>query len=310
MRWKARLYLLGEDANSPEMRNLQDEIRSSERTLKLLSERQAGGGIPLHPYQKWRGAHWVLSMLADLGYPPGDRSLLPLFDQVYGWLLSKQHLQSVKTINNRARRCASQEGNALYAALALGLADERSAELANRLLRWQWPDGGWNCDKNPSADTSSFHETLIPLRALALYGRLAGNTQALAAARQAAEVFLSRNLFKRRSDDSLIDPNFLRLHYPRYWHYDTLGGLKAMAEAGFLLDGRCRKALDILEGKYLPDEGFPAEGKYYRVTSKLISGTSRVDWGPVKPKFANAFVTVEALGLLKAAGRLDTGMLH
>ncbi len=72
-------------------------------------------------------------------------------------------------IEGRYRRCASQQGNALYAAAKLGLLDRDADRLVERLLHWQWPDGGWNCDKNPTADTSSFMETLLPMRGLALY---------------------------------------------------------------------------------------------------------------------------------------------
>lgn len=43
--------------------------------------------MPHHPYSKWYGAHWILVTLADLGYPPGDQGLVPLREQVYGWLL-------------------------------------------------------------------------------------------------------------------------------------------------------------------------------------------------------------------------------
>ena len=54
----------------------------------------------------------------------------------------------------------------------------------------------------------------------------------------------------------------VRLHYPCYWHYDLLAGLKVMAEAGFIGDPRCREALDLLESKRLPGGGFPAEARY------------------------------------------------
>ena len=109
--------------------------------------RNSDGQIPYHPYDKWFGAHWVLSILADLGYPEGDESLKPLLEQCYDWLLSKEHQKYILTINGRVRRCASQEGNCVYYSLALGLADERTEELAARLIKWQWEDGGWNCDK-------------------------------------------------------------------------------------------------------------------------------------------------------------------
>lgn len=157
----------------------------------------------------------------------------------------------------RTRRCASQEAYTVWSSLKLGFADDRTEELVSRLLRWQWPDGVWNCDKRPEVNISSFMETLIPLRALAKYAQYSGDPQAQAAAGRAAELFLKRNLFKRQGDDSIMDEHFVLLHYPAYWHYDILFGLKVMAEAGFILDPRCREALDLLETKRLPDGGFP-----------------------------------------------------
>ena len=82
-------------------------------------------------------------------------------------------------------------------------------------------------------------------------------------------------------------------------------GLKVIAEAGFIQDERCADALDLLESKRLPDGGFPAEGKYYRVTKKPVSGRSMVSWGGVSKKRMNEFVTADALYVLKAAGRLQ-----
>jgi hypothetical protein len=64
------------------------------------------------------------------------------------------------------------EGNAVWSLTVLGLVDERTEELVDRLLRTQWPDGGWNCDGNPKALNSSFMESLLPLRALALHSNL------------------------------------------------------------------------------------------------------------------------------------------
>jgi hypothetical protein len=239
-----------------------------------------------------------------MGYPKNDSSLIPLREQVYAWLFSRHHEESIKAIGGRVRRCASQEGNALYYLLALGLADERTKGLAERLIRWQWPDGGWNCDKNQEAVNSSFMETLIPLRGLALYGKLTRDKKAKISAGKAAEVFLKRKLFRRKRDGKIISDDFVKLHYPCYWHYDILFGLKVMAEAGFIRDKRCKDALDLLESKRLPDGGFPAEGKYYRVSEKAKAGCSLVDWGGVSLKKMNEFATEDALFVLKEAGRI------
>jgi hypothetical protein len=245
----------------------------------------------------------VLASLADIGYPSGDKSLIPLREQVLDWLLSEQHAKHIRVIDGRTRRCASQESNALYALLTLGLADSRTDELAERLMRWQWSDGGWNCDKRPDACHSSFMETLIPVRALALYAKTTGHKRAKQAVERAAKIFLTRRLFKRRLNGVVIDEDFTKLHYPCYWHYDILFGLKVMAEAGFIDDKRCGDALDLLESKRLPDGGFPAEGKYYRVTEKKTSNRSLVDWGGIGRRRTNEFVTIDAYCVLKAAGR-------
>src|ERR1041385_6685334 len=83
VRFKALTQIQGRKTHSEAIRRLQEEIRKSPRVRRLLSERQADGQIPAHPYAKWNGAHWVLATLADLGYPAGDQSLVPLREQVY-----------------------------------------------------------------------------------------------------------------------------------------------------------------------------------------------------------------------------------
>jgi hypothetical protein len=321
VRYRTLTGIFGLDPSSDEAFRAREDIRGSQRVRMLLSLRDADGRIPLKPYNKYCGAHWVLKILADLGYPPGDSSLLPLCDQVYeNWLhpdhtrervvekesSSKKRLPGVPIIAGRARRCASQEGNALYATLALGLADERTDQLAANLLRWQWPDGGWNCDRRASADSSSFMETLPPLRGLAWHARLTGSGRSKTAVERAAEVFLSRSLFKRHRDGAVIHADFVRLHYPCYWQYDILNGLTVMAEAGFISDPRCADALDLLESKRLPEGGFPAEGRHYRVVeSPQSAGASLVDWGGTSRRRMNEFVTVAVYSVLRAAGRLS-----
>jgi hypothetical protein len=305
IRYRVLVHVQGHDPGSADLQGLQQEIKESARVQMLLAERDGDGCIPRHPYAKWDGAHWVLAALADLSYPAGDESLLPLRQQVYDWLLGPGHLKSIQVIADRTRRCASQEGNALYYLLALGLADERSDELARRLVQWQWPDGGWNCDKRLEASHSSFMESLIPLRGLALHARLTGNPDSRAAAERAADIFLKRRLFRRVGNGSIIRSEFVQLHYPCYWHYDILFGLKVMAEAGLIGDERCRNALDRLAQKQLPDRGFPAEKKYYQVTDQGAAGRSRVDWGRTSRNRLNEFVTADALVVLKAAGRLS-----
>ncbi|GAF98938.1 unnamed protein product, partial [marine sediment metagenome] len=69
VRYKVRVGVLGEDTDGRSVRALRREITGSERVRSLLAERNADGVIPRSPYHKWMGSHWVLTVLADLGYP-------------------------------------------------------------------------------------------------------------------------------------------------------------------------------------------------------------------------------------------------
>ncbi|MFC1705873.1 hypothetical protein ACFL59_03510 [Planctomycetota bacterium] len=320
IRYKVLVNTLSEDEGSKKARALRREIKRSSRVASLLEDWDEKGGLrPVkNPYSKWRGAHWVIATLADIGYPSADKDLIPIVDQVldcwlrpddirerdYGAGPAPRSFRGVPIVQGRARRCASQQGNALYAAVTLGFHDERSHQLAKLLMRWQWPDGGWNCDKKPEAATSSFWESLIPLRALSKYASLTGDSDVTDAVARAAELFLQRRLFKRRSDDSVMNPQFLRLHYPCYWRYDILFALKVMAESGYISDPRCAEALDTLESKRLPDGGWPAEERFYKGPSSRGSGQEHVSWGGVNKKRMNEWVTADALFVRRAAGRL------
>jgi hypothetical protein len=304
IRWKLVNQVLERTVTPDEYQAARTELSSSPIIQRLLCDRNTDGQIPYHPYDKWFGAHWILSILADLGYPKGDETLKPLLEQCYAWLLSEEHQKNIRCINGRVRRCASQEGNCVYYSLALGIADERTDELASRLIKWQWVDGGWNCDKKPEAEKSSFHETLIPTRGLLWFANLSGDPKAKEAVARSVEVFLKRKLFRRLSGGQPMDINFLKLHYPCYWHYDVLFGLKVIAEAGFIDDPRCAEAVQLLLSKQLPNGSFPAEARYYRVDDKKLTGHSRVNWGGTSKVKMNPFVTLDAIKVLKHAGKL------
>jgi hypothetical protein len=321
VRLKTSLGALGEDPDPKLIRQLRKEVRTSPRVRRLLSKRDRDGRL-VHardPYAKWMGAHWVLATLADIGYPAGDESLRPVASQVMDrWLgpwyeqefVAKSGVASygrrgVPIVERRYRRCASQQGNALFAVLRLGLEDARADKLVDLLLKWQWPDGGWNCDRRPEAHVSSFHETWTPLRGLALYAKMKKSAKASEAARRAAEVFLSRRVYRRRSDGKPIHVKFTKLSYPPYWHYDILAGLKVMGEAGFLKDRRCEDALDLLESKRLPEGGWAAEAKHYHSGATHRGNSELVDWGPAGTRRMNEWVTCDALAILSAAGRLE-----
>jgi hypothetical protein len=157
---------------------------------------------------------------------------------VLDWLTGEGHIKGIKQINGLTRRCASQEGNALAVCSRLGLAnDPRVAQLADSLAKWQWPDGGWNCDKRPNAHYSSFNESLSTLWGLTEYSLATADRASRDAADKAAEFFLKHQIFRScRSNEERPPETFhgeifrvvhpwMLMHYPVYWHYDILQAL-------------------------------------------------------------------------------------
>jgi hypothetical protein len=308
IRWATRALVLKEP-ESRALSALRRSIADSPRAKALLSHRGADGRIGTNPYCKWQGPHWTLYFLARLHYPAGGASLVPLRDQVYDWLLEKAHLEFPRSLRiegqeDRFRRCGTQEGNAIWYSILLGLDDERTRELAHRLVAWQWPDGGWNCDKRPEARASSTVESLVPLRALDLAAKAWGEPGLAAAAKRTAEWFLARRFHYRLRDGKAIDKAYFGpwesiAHPVALW--DVLSCLGTMADIGLIGDPRCAEALELLRSKRLSGGGFPAE---YRSAVTSATRTTRgtwADWGPFGRGRENPFVTVEALRVLAAA---------
>jgi hypothetical protein len=208
----------------------------------------------------------------------------------------------------RPRRCASMEGNTIWSQLVLGIVDDDHVPLlVDRLVAFQWPDGGWNCDKRPGARTSSVQETLLPLRGLAHWSLATGDERARRAAKRAAEFLLERRLLWRKRDGALIEPEWggpvYKVHYPIRF-YDVLSALLVMAEMGLVRDRRCQDALDLLERKRLADGTFPVEWTNVTKADRIETRGTYADWGILHRKKGNPFVTVDALYVLREAGRV------
>ncbi len=258
-------------------------------------------GRPVVPYSKWRGAHWRLVSLVDLRVPVEAIPASEFIEPILGWLLGKYHLENLPQIDGRYRRCASVEGNALASCARLGLVgDERVRILADSLVTWQWPDGGWNCDRRTAATHSSFHETLPALLGLAEFAAVTGDRKIGRAVDRAAEFLLRHRVVYSERTGKLADPAFLRIRYPPYWHYDLLAALKVLGRTGHLGDARATAALDLLEERRAGDGTWTPNGRWWRPPGSSSSLVEVVDWGSKGP---SGPLTLGALRVLKAAGR-------
>ena len=318
IRYFTLINILGKPEDSPEVERTRTLISRGPRVRILLDGQQPDGGFKVHPYQKWTGAHWRLVSLVELGIPQGHRSAVKATDLVLNWLLGEAHVHNVPKISGTYRRCASQEGNALAVCSRLGIAlDARVKRLAESLVEWQWPDGGWNCDRREDATHSSFNESLSTLWGLVEYYHASGNELVAESIEKAAEFFLRHRLFRSCRTGEVRQPEtfhskvyrsihpFTELHYPLYWHYDILQALTILHRAGKLGDPRTQEAIDLVESKRGDDGRWRPEGYYWSLKRKTraklaVSNVEIVNWGRGGP---NEFVTLNALRVLKDAGR-------
>ncbi len=241
---------------------------------RLLDGQREDGGFGVHPYSKWRGAHWRLVSLIELGVPRTSLEAARAAKSVLDWVASPDW-QKPLVIQDRERRHASMEGNALAVCSRLGMhRDKRVRSLVEVLLRSQWPDGGWNCDKNPKATHSSFNESLAPIWGLVEYHRETGDQRAWDAARAAGELLLRHAVFKSTRTGRPIHPEWMHIHWPHYWHYDYFQGLHALSMLGKVKDPRAVAALEHLDRLREPDGTWRATGRRY-----WTKATEVVDWG-------------------------------
>lgn len=304
VRFRALVDLLGVASDDRRVTDARRSIPSGRIVAALIAgdPGDRSRSRPRHPYSKWLGVHWRLVSLMDLGVPAEALDAAPVLEPVLRWLTGRNRLASIPVIAGRARRCASQEGNALAVATHFGFQDDlRVVELAEALIRWQWPDGGWNCDTRPQATHSSVNETLPALRGLARFARLTADDGVRTAVERAAEFLLRHRVAWSEHSDQPIHAIVVKLHYPPYWHYDVLAGLRVLAESGHVGDPRAIDALDLLEAKRRPDGTWHADGAHHRPRRKSDSLVDVVDW---RADDARDAITLSALLALKAAGRV------
>ena len=322
VRYLALTEFVDNRPDSSEVEKTRRLIPRGSHVRTLLEDQQPDGGFGVHPYQKWTGAHWRLVSLVELGVAEGFRPAVKATDLVLKWLLGEAHLGNVPLINGLYRRCASQEGNALAVCSRLGIAqDPRVRGLAESLVKWQWPDGGWNCDRREEASHSSFNESLSTLWGLFEYYHVTGDIAVRESVEKVAEFFLKHRIFRSCRTGEERPPetfhskvrrsihSFTELHYPLYWHYDILQALTILHRAGKLGDPRTREAIELVESKRREDGRWRPEGYYWSLKRKklaklAVSNVEVVDWGRNGP---SEMITLNALRVLKAAGRLRAG---
>jgi len=295
IRLQARRDLLGERDAIDAMEILGGPIAS-----RLLAGQRDDGGFGVHPYQKWTGAHWRLVNLVELGVSGGDERVMAALESVLGWIGTDERPEDALRIRDLYRVHGSIYANALAVATRLGKAtDPRAARIAAWLVFWQWPDGGWNCDRHTDVTHSSFYESITPMWALSEFSRATDDTDAARAAGRAAEFFLSHRIYKSHKANRTGDPKWTHLRYPEYWHFDYLHGLVLLDRSVGLGDERTRDALALLREQQQADGTWRLDGPQYWKGKTGLYGDPAA-WDKIS---AGQMLTLNALRVLQSSAR-------
>lgn len=232
----------------------------------ILAAQQPDGAWRRDKTPAWLTTLFTLLLLRSTGVDPADPAVeaalarseanLRWSDQAGGWDLRSPALSGPlgghPFFEGEVEPCIN--GGVLAFGAYFGHPNER---LARRLLAEQLPDGGWNSEA-PKSQVSSFHTTICVLEGLLEYERAPGSPPdilpSIAAARHRAEEYLlERNLFRRRSNGAIVDPEFLTFAFPPRYRYDVLRALDYFRTAAAPPDPRTAEALQHVRSRQQPD---------------------------------------------------------
>lgn len=158
-------------------------------------------------------------------------------------------------------------GNMVRTLFKFGYGEDRRVQ---RAIDWfpdhQQEDGGWNCDyPEKRVKHSSFMSTIEPLWAYSEIPHGKWSRRMKRSIERGAEFLLMHRVYK--SDNHHWRPTypfFTQLHFPMYYFYDALHGLRVLTKLGYADDDRTRDAVHLLLSKQNPDGTWNLEGDWYR----------------------------------------------
>jgi hypothetical protein len=212
------------------------------RCAEGLATPAALASIARDPYwPKWNSPWWQMTLLWELG----EAARIPRLTAdamshalehhyLHFFPLRAEDAPGVDTARHGLCHCGV--GTMVQVLVAAGIdAVARHAWIREWFLRYQLPDGGWNCDETAylrATPRSSLLSTLPVLEALLLVRDRTPDEDRMLD--RGAQYLIARRLCWSLSKDALADANWLVPTFPRFYFCDVLRGLAFVRRWGAL----------------------------------------------------------------------------
>jgi hypothetical protein len=212
------------------------------QSVGYLDSAEAVDSLYADPYwPKWDSPWWHMTLLFEMGLADRipDRAL-DAFQSV-----ARKHFIDVFPLKEEEIPAGCDTTRNIYCFCALGTAMQilearglRSDEVIpwarSWFARYQIADGGYNCSEEvylKETPRSSIVSTVPMLEALLKLSQRGLSDEEEAILDRGIQYLLDRRLFKSLSKkDAVIDADFLKLTFPRFYEYDVLRGLKLVTD--------------------------------------------------------------------------------
>ncbi len=236
-------------------------------------------------------------LLGEMGFTPDEgvkracERFLDLHQLDNGAFTCPSRLEEVK--KHWEEPCLT--GNMVRTLLVLGYReDPRVKKAINWIPEQQLDDGGWNCNyPEKKVKHSSFMSTIEPLWAYSEIPRAKWTRKMKRSIEEGAEFLLMHHVYKSDHHDwrptefwptRFYGEQTTKFHFPMYYYYDALHGLRILAKLGYGDDERVRDAVHLVLSKRTPEDKWLLEGDWLR------------DWkGMTRVKRRRAILNVESL---------------
>ncbi|TVX93322.1 hypothetical protein [Paenibacillus agilis] len=190
--------------------------------------------------RKWDGAWWRMAAL----YEMGEVSRIPksailraknlLKDQVWPIFIISADDHPISKSDKMKLDCCHCELAVFYMILmAYGCdLDKELPWIREWILKHQLPDGGLNCDSEAYTHSrkSSIVSTLPPLEAILFYTDREFTEQEASFLDEGARYLMEHRLVCSKQNEGVIDMNWLKPCFPRFFEYDILRGMFFLVE--------------------------------------------------------------------------------